>query len=98
MFRKIDPSIDLERYSYRPKSAADWYYDVRPIQALPDRLPDLDLVLVGGGHLLHANRYMAAGYGPTDPAIPHPFGFWWLPVMAAGLGGVPSAQIGRAHV
>lgn len=94
MLQRARPGTQLELYSYRPKSSANWYYDVLPIQSLPERLGSLDLVLVGGGHLLHGNRYMAAGYGPTDPSIPHPFGFWWLPVMAAAMARVPSALHG----
>lgn len=92
MFKRIDPAIELQLFSYREKSAASWYYDVLPIQALPEHLGGMDLALIGGGHLIHGNRYMAKDYVPTDRAIPHPYGFWWLPVVAARQAGVPTAM------
>lgn len=86
--------ITLDRYSYRAKSAEVWCYDVLPIQTFPARAAEYDLVLVGGGHLVHFARMMAEGYLPTDPMIPHPLGFWWLPAVAGAAMGVPVATHG----
>ncbi len=91
MFKSIDPNIEVERYSLRRKHAADWFYDVYPVQDLQARIADLDLILVGGGHIFHANHLMQQGYVPTDPSIPHPFGFWWLPLVAGHHCGIPTA-------
>lgn len=82
---------EVTRFSYRAKSKDSWCYDVEPIQSFPDRASEFDLVLVGGGHLLHFNRYVAPGYGPTDPMIPHPLGFWWLPAVAGAMAQIPVA-------
>lgn len=91
MLSDRDPSLELRRYSYRPKDARDWHYDVRSIGQFEKDLADTDLVLIGGGHLIHTNRFMAPGYGPTEDGIPHPFGFWWLPAVAGRMAGVPVA-------
>lgn len=88
------PDLELRRYSYRPKTAASWHYDVRTIGQFREDIPDTDLILIGGGHLVHSNRFMAASYGPTEPTIPHPYGFWWLPAVAGRMAGVPVALHG----
>lgn len=91
MLKARDPEVEIVRYSYRERRADSWFYDVRSIQSFPRAIAETDLVLIGGGHLIHADQYMAPGYGPTDPAIPHPFGFWWLPAVAGRMAGVPVA-------
>lgn len=91
MFRRTGRAVELRRYSYRAKSAADWHYDVRPIEAFESDIADTNLVLVGGGHLIHANAFMAPGYGPTSADLPHPFAFWWLPAVAGRMAGIPVA-------
>lgn len=91
MLRDRVSDLELRRYSYRAKSAAGWHYDVRAIGELERDLPETDLVLIGGGHLIHSNRYMAPDYGPTETHIPHPYGFWWLPAVAGRMAGVPVA-------
>ncbi|MDX1888204.1 polysaccharide pyruvyl transferase family protein [Mycolicibacterium sp. 050158] len=84
---------DVTKYSYQRKTSSSWFYDVEPIQDFPVHLEaeGVDLVLIGGGHLVHFNRAMAHGYGPSDPRIPHPLGFWWVPAIAARFGGIPAA-------
>ena len=91
MFRRTGHPVELRRYSYRAKSAAEWHYDVRPIEAFESDVAETDLVLVGGGHLIHANAFMAPGYKPASPEMPHPFAFWWLPAVAGRMAGVPVA-------
>ncbi len=86
--------VTITRFSYRAKSHATWCYDVEPIQRFPELADQFDLVIVGGGHLLHFNRHMALDYMPTDPTIPHPLGFWWLPAVAAAMAGIPAALHG----
>jgi len=74
---------ELDRYSYRHMDRTAWYYDVLPVQEFPHRAERYDLALIGGGHLVHFVSEMAEGYRPTDPAVPHPLGFWWLPAVGA---------------
>lgn len=82
--RKLDLApAELDRYSYRRMNADSWCYDVLALQDFPEHAEGYDLVLIGGGHLIHFVAEMAEGYGPTDRAIPHPLGFWWLPAVAA---------------
>jgi len=84
-------AADLTRFSYRAKRADSWCYDVETIQSFPSHIGDTQLVIVGGGHLVHFSRAMAQGYGPSDRRIPHPMGFWWVPAVAARMAGIPAA-------
>jgi len=86
--------IQVVRFSYLKKRAPDWCYDVEPIDSLPEAVGDLDLAIIGGGHLIHFNPRMASGYHPENPLIPHPLGFWWLPALTAALANVPVAVHG----
>jgi len=87
-------SVEMVRFSYLKKTAADWCYDVEPVETLPDVIGGLNLAMIGGGHLIHLNRRMAHGYQPENPAIPHPLGFWWLPAVTAAAANVPVAVHG----
>lgn len=84
-------AADITRFSYRPKNSDSWCYDVEPIQSFPNHIGDTQLVIIGGGHLVHFSRAMAQGYGPSDRRIPHPLGFWWVPAVAARMAGIPAA-------
>lgn len=86
--------VNLQRFSYRKMQADSWCYDVSPIDSLPDALDTLDLILIGGGHLLHFTREMAEGYYPPAKHIPHPLGFWWLPAVCGAMAGLPVATHG----
>lgn len=86
--------FEIEKFSFRKCSAATWCYDVTPMEELPSRIADLDLVIVGGGHLVHFNPNMQKGYKPNTPDIPHPLGFWWLPALAGASAGLPVALHG----
>ncbi len=93
MLAELGP-VSLTRFSYRQMSSDSWCYDVEAIQRFPEMMHKFDLVIVGGGHLIHFNKYMALGYHPTDERIPHPVGFWWLPAVAAAAAGIPVALHG----
>jgi len=86
--------VELVRFSYLQKSASEWCYGVEPIDSLPGAIGNLDLAIIGGGHLIHFNPRMASGYRPENPAIPHPLGFWWLPAVTAAIANVPVAVHG----
>jgi lipopolysaccharide transport system ATP-binding protein len=81
--------LELVRYSYG--AAGDWPYAVTPLEALPGDLPELGLLLVGGGHLVRFDKGVAPGYGPLSPGIHHPTGYWLGPSLAAAAAGVPVA-------
>lgn len=86
--------VDLKLFSYNRMDAATWCYDVCSLSDFRDVLPELDLIIIGGGHLVHFNKEMAEGYYPPTNEIPHPLGFWWLPAVAGAWAGVPVATHG----
>jgi polysaccharide pyruvyl transferase WcaK-like protein/predicted O-methyltransferase YrrM len=87
--RRLD-DLEIVRYSYRDKTADEWPYEVRSLVHLARDLPQLDLVLVGAGHLIRLDKDVAPGYLPP-PGLHHPTGFWLLPTLLAAAGGVPVA-------
>ncbi|MFC7673174.1 polysaccharide pyruvyl transferase family protein [Mycolicibacterium sp. GCM10028919] len=84
-------TVELNRFSYRFKRSDSWFYDVETIQDFPKFIESTSVVIIGGGHLVHFSRFVAQGYVPTDDRIPHPFGFWWVPAVAARMAGIPVA-------
>jgi hypothetical protein len=83
--------IELVAFSYHPRTADAWGYDVTPLEHLPAFLPTLRLLIVGGGDLIRFDRLVAPGYFPASPAVHHPTGFWLGPILAAHEAGVPVA-------
>jgi lipopolysaccharide transport system ATP-binding protein len=83
--------VTLTAYSHRELAPPGWPYPVRPLDSLPHDLETLDLLLVGGGHLVRFDKDIAPGYGPTSPDVHHPTGYWLTPTLVAGVAGVPVA-------
>ena len=88
--RRLGP-IDLRRYSIRPMAAPPWTYVVRPIDELLEHVDQLELLIVGGGHLVRFDQDVAPQYQPTSGGIPLPTGYWLTPTLAAATAGVPVA-------
>jgi Polysaccharide pyruvyl transferase len=82
---------ELVLYSYREKSGESWPYDVRSLVRLPDEIDQLDLLVVGGGHLVRFDKEVAPGYEPPSTRIHHPTGYWLAPTLLAACYGVPVA-------
>ena len=78
-------------YSHRELAPPAWPYPVRPLERLPHDLGTLDLLLVGGGHIVRFDKDVAPGYGSTSPDVHHPTGYWLTPTLVAGAAGVPVA-------
>ena len=78
-------------YSHRELAPPAWPYPVRPLERLPHELDTLDLLLVGGGHIVRFDKDVAPGYGSTSPDVHHPTGYWLTPTLVAGAAGVPVA-------
>jgi GT2 family glycosyltransferase len=83
--------IELVRFSHRPMDQPSWFFPVMPVDSLVDELSTLDLLIVGGGHLIRFDKSIARDYGPTSSLIHHPTGYWLGPTLAAALDGVPVA-------
>ncbi|WP_165356613.1 polysaccharide pyruvyl transferase family protein [Sphingosinicella sp. BN140058] len=81
-----DESLNLIPFSLNSRSAADWPYDVQPIARLPERIPDLRALLIGGGQLV---RFDDAYPVPVPPGSRVPLDYWLLPALAGAIGGKP---------
>jgi hypothetical protein len=82
---------ELVPYSYHDLGPDGWAYEVRSLGRLFHDLPELDLLLVGGGDLVRFDKGVAPGYGPADPTVHHPTGYWLSPTLLAASCGVPVA-------
>ena len=86
------PGMTLVAYSYHRKAAPEWPYDVRSLDDLAREIETLDLLVVGGGHLIRFDKYVAEGYAPPPGLdLQHPTGYWLMPTLLAIGMGVPVA-------
>ena len=71
-----------------------WPYDVRPLSELVANVRELDLLVVGGGHLVRFDEDVAHGYWPAEAGLHHPTAYWLMPTIVAASQGVPVAWNG----
>jgi lipopolysaccharide transport system ATP-binding protein len=86
---RLDRKLAVVPYSYHEKSASDWPYPVRPLAELPQRIGELDGLIIGGGDLVRFDKPVAPGYLPPSPDIHHPTGYWLGPALMGLQCGVP---------
>lgn len=82
------PEVEVVPFSYHAKSGDEWPFAVETLTELPQRLAELDGLVVGGGHLVRFDGEVANGYGPP-PGIHHPTGAWLMPAALAAAVGLP---------
>ncbi len=75
-------AVQLHRFSYTPKSAAEWCYDVTSVESLPEMIRGLDAMLIGGGFIVRFDKEVAPEYHPPRD-VHHPTGFWLTPALIA---------------
>jgi hypothetical protein len=79
-------SIDVVPFSPNQRSAPVWPYDVRSTLDLPDSLPSLSALLIGGGQIIRFDP----GYPvPTDPRVHLPIDYWLTPAALGAMAGKP---------
>lgn len=79
-------SIGVEVFSPVARGADAWPYEVRSTLDLPERLPGMRALLVGGGQIIRFD----AGYPvPVDPRVHLPVDYWLTPAAEAALVGIP---------
>ncbi len=83
--------VTLHRFSYYSKTSPSWPYQVTPLAELPEMLPRLDGLLIGGGLLVRFDKDVAPGYAAPDLNIHHPTGYWLGPALMALQHNVPVA-------
>lgn len=82
-------SVRLHAFSYHPRTAPQWPYDVTSVSELPQLIGTLDGVLIGGGFIIRFDKMVAPGYYPPTPQIHHPTGYWLSPALIALQHNVP---------
>jgi lipopolysaccharide transport system ATP-binding protein len=75
--------LTLHRFSYSRKTPQEWPYSVTSVTELPSMAAGLDGVIIGGGHIIRFDKWIAPGYTPPAPAIHHPTGYWLTPILIA---------------
>jgi lipopolysaccharide transport system ATP-binding protein len=79
-------SVDLVPFSPNARSMPAWPYDVRSTLDLPDVIPSLSALLIGGGQIIRFDE----GYPvPTDPRVHTPIDYWLTPAVLGALAGKP---------
>jgi hypothetical protein len=84
-------NITLHRFSCGPKTPPFWPYEVTPLSELPEILPSLDGLLIGGGLLAVFDKNVAPGYDAPDSSTHHPTSNWLSPALMALQYNVPLA-------
>jgi lipopolysaccharide transport system ATP-binding protein len=84
-------NIALRRFSYCSKTPPSWLYEVTPLSELPEMLPSLDGLLIGGGSLLRFDKNVTPGNETSDSSIHHPTADWLSPALMALQHNVPLA-------
>jgi lipopolysaccharide transport system ATP-binding protein len=82
-------NVNVRPFSYHARTPPDWPYEVESIQTLPERLGDLQALIVGGGFLIRFDKFVAPSYLPPSPEIHHPTGYWLTPALMAIQRGIP---------
>ena len=79
-------SVEVVPFSPNERSAPAWPYGVHSTLDLPDRLPSLSALLIGGGQLIRFDT----GYPiPTDSRVRLPIDYWLTPAALGALAGKP---------
>ena len=79
-------SVEVVPFSPNGRSAPAWPYDVHSTLELPDRLPSLSALLIGGGQII---RFDTEYPIPTDPRVHLPIDYWLTPAALGALAGKP---------
>jgi lipopolysaccharide transport system ATP-binding protein len=83
------PTLDLQRFSYFPKRAPEWPFDVVSLTEFAATVEHLDGLLVGGGHIIRFDQDIAPGYLPPSSDLHHPLSLWLTPMLLALEQGLP---------
>jgi lipopolysaccharide transport system ATP-binding protein len=84
--RRRDPGIAVVPFSPNARLSPPWPFEVRGLETLPDMLPDLAAMLIGGGHIV---RFDATYPVPVPGDLDMPVAYWLIPAMLAALAGKP---------
>jgi lipopolysaccharide transport system ATP-binding protein len=85
-FARRGRSVRVMAFSPNRRSKRSWPFRVYSTEDMPELLPTLSAVLIGGGQIFRFDK----GYPiPTDPAVPLPIAYWLIPAVLGALIGKP---------
>lgn len=90
-------AVKFHRFSYHARTPPQWPYEVISLSELPELADSLDAVLIGGGFIIRFDKFIAPDYGPPNPSIHHPTGYWLSPALIALQHGIPLIWNGSGH-
>lgn len=76
-------------FSYHEKQKDNWPYEIISISKFSEYLRKLDALIIGGGHIIHFNSFMAKNYLPPEEYMHHPSSFWLSPALICGAKSIP---------
>jgi glycosyltransferase involved in cell wall biosynthesis len=85
-FERREKTIRVVPFSPNDRSEQEWPFQVNSTENLPESLPALSAVLIGGGQLL---RFDKAYPIPSDPNVNLPVAYWLIPAVLGALIGKP---------
>lgn len=86
--QRLDP-VTLQCFSYAAKRAPAWPFDVTSFVELARTVDGLRGMIVGGGHIIRADKNIAPGYFPPTRELHHPLSIWLTPALLALEQGLP---------
>lgn len=81
--------LNIRPFSYHAKSKPNWPYTITSLTELSKTAHTLDCALIGGGHIIRFDKYIAQEYFPPETSIHHPTGYWLAPALIALQQGIP---------
>ena len=81
-----DPRIEVVPISPNGKSGDSWPYAVQPAERLPELIPELDAMMIGGGQIVRFDKSYPVSVPPKS-AIP--ICYWLMPAAMAAMAGKP---------
>lgn len=85
-FVRRHPSVQVLAFSPNRRSQPSWPFRVYSTADLPEFLPSLSALLIGGGQLIRFDK----GYPvPADPEVNLPLAYWLIPAALGALIGKP---------
>jgi uncharacterized protein YukE len=88
--KRLNRPLEMNLFSYRQKSKDHWPFDVKPFSQFEKTIQSSDALIIGGGHLIRFDKFVATHYFPTDSITHHPTGYWLAPPLVAKMYNVPT--------
>ncbi len=81
-----DPRIEVVPISPNGKSSGSWPFAVQPAERLPELIPELDAMMIGGGQIVRFDKSYPVSVPPNSSI---PICYWLMPAAMAAMAGKP---------